>query len=162
MDLTNSKIWPTQAFKKGYYIISFQSLGEGHDRYYVEHLGNSTKGLRNCNPKSSQTVGSLLIPVAGRASQENNQSIALMDLRNSKIWLTWGFNKGYYIFSSQSLGEGHDGYYVEHLGNSTKGVRSWNPKSSQTVGSLLIPVAGRASRKIDESIASMDLTNSKI
>jgi hypothetical protein len=50
--------------------------------------------------------------LASSAGQENEESIALMDLRNSKIQPTRTVHKGYYIFSLQSLGEGHDGYYV--------------------------------------------------
>ncbi len=38
-----------------------------------------------CWPLSSQTVGSLLIPLANKASWENNLGIIPMDLTNSKI-----------------------------------------------------------------------------
>jgi hypothetical protein len=42
---------------------------------------------------SSQTVGSLQIPHAGKASQENDLSITQMDLAKSKIHVTWTLPK---------------------------------------------------------------------
>ncbi len=81
------------------------------------HLGNG-------QAQSSQTVGSLLIPPGRQSQQENDLSLAPIDLTNSKIWLTHS------LLTNIKFHQNH--FFKMYL-------RGGQAPSSQTVVSLLIP-----------------------
>jgi hypothetical protein len=73
-------------YKGGISITSFINYVQiGQIFEFVRLVLFLKKYLRGCLAPSSQTEGSLLIPLAGFADQANDLSIAPIDLTNLKI-----------------------------------------------------------------------------